>query len=48
MGFELAKLLVALVARLVTPFSTFGVLHVKLMCLNPKLVIQSMDKASHN
>jgi hypothetical protein len=43
MGFETTKLLVALVVGVVTPFSTFGVLHVKLMCLNPKLVIQSMD-----
>jgi hypothetical protein len=42
-GFEPKKLLVALVKRVVTPFSTFGVLYVKLMCLNPKLVIQSMD-----
>jgi hypothetical protein len=42
-GFEPAKLLVALVVGVVTPFSTFGVLHVKLMCLKPKLVIQSMD-----
>jgi hypothetical protein len=43
MGFEPAKLLVALVVGIVTPFYTFGVLHVKFMCLNPKLVIQSIN-----
>jgi hypothetical protein len=43
MGFEPAKILVALAVGIMTPFYTFGVLHVKFMCLNSKLVIRSIN-----